>query len=286
MSYESKDQIFIYHAYGLGLGGYIERNWQMLPIPSIGSSALSSAGGIACSQSGFFEWAPPCEPPGGFYISTASVTSRLWTSEDDDYWTSEAEIQVAGFNLCNRVKVGLMINRMTSQHKKRKSRSYDEKRDHQPRITFKDSQFWNVTIDGEPLDVTINRGLDEHATHDELKTLISDDQTNGGQFCRHSLLACHDSNDTPQYVKDLVQRYRSDKISRCSVVNDIPQPNNGKFKVHGYSVDIPDFGRIFFGEMMVSDGMKRLNMIRWDLGCENCGGGTGGSSDMNGVPMP
>ena len=67
-------------------------------------------------------------------------------------------------------------------------------------------------------------------------------------------------------------------------------------EAHGYSVDLTDaahpddpalnLGRVFFGEMIVGDEMKRLNMIRWDLGCDTCGGGSGGGADMNGLPMP
>jgi hypothetical protein len=38
--------------------------------------------------------------------------------------------------------------------------------------------------------------------------------------------------------------------------------------------------------MLVGDEMKHLNMIRWDLGCSTSGGGTCGSVDMNGLPMP
>lgn len=288
MSYESKDQIFLYHAYALGLGGYVERNNQQLAIPSIGSAALAMAGGMACSDSGFFEWAPPCEPapPKGFYISVGSVSAKLWSQEEDDYWTTNAEVRVSNFNLCERVKIGLMVNRLTSKHKKRACKTFQRGRDDQPRISFKDSQFWNVTVDGEGVDVGINRDLDQHQSHDELKQAIAADRPpkGYGAFCARNLLAAED--EAPEYVRDLARKYTSDRLTRCSIVGEVKKSERLPHAVHGYSMELEDFGRVFFGEMIVADGMKRLNMIRWDLGCDNCGGGGGGSSDMNGMPSP
>src|SRR5256885_13271294 len=52
--FRSKPQIFHYHGYGHGCGGYLERDDHMVPIPSIGGAALSIAGGEARSEAGPF----------------------------------------------------------------------------------------------------------------------------------------------------------------------------------------------------------------------------------------
>jgi len=283
MSYESRDQIFYYHGYALGLGGFIERKGTMLAIPSVGSAALSVAGGNACVQSGPFSWTPPCDPPpeqGGFSISVDSVTSQLSAKEDKDFWTTEAEVRITNFNLCNRVKVGLMVNRMVSQHKKRLCPTFDPEKDHQPRIMVGESQYFNVLIDGEPIDVRVDQGLDQYARHAELQTFMNQNQA----YCNHSLTQC--GTNAPEYVQDLVHKHTSPHLTRSSIVQPIPPPQHDRYSVHGYSIDIPNFGRIFFGEMHAADRMKRLNMIRWNLGCDNCGDGSGATGDMNGLPMP
>jgi len=110
------------------------------------------------------------------------------------------------------------------------------------------------------------------------------DVANGGEFCRHNLLTI--GNDGPEYVQDLARKYISERYTRCSIINEIRRPEEARFEVYGYSIYIPDFGRIFFGELQAADGMKRLNMLRWNLGCADCGDGTSCATDMNGVPMP
>src|SRR3954452_17028200 len=105
MSYESKEQIFLYHGYGTGVGGYLERFGQQLAIPTIAPVALPLTGGESVAKTGAWEWAPEGEPPtsqGGFRISVRSATARLWTEETRREWISNAEIRITGFNLCGR----------------------------------------------------------------------------------------------------------------------------------------------------------------------------------------
>lgn len=283
MSYESQEQIFLYHGYGLGIGGYLERYGSHIPIPSIGSVALSMAGGEAVASSGAWSWAPEDEPdpPKGFRISVRGIRARLWTEETRKEWVTNAEVVVKGFNLCDRVEIGQMVTRLRSVHTKNAGK-------HQPRISFQGSGLWNVKIEGEPAGVTIDDDLDEFATHDELKDVVGGKRPT--RFCPNNLHAPQASQQAlqakPDYFVDLREKYKNDSHTRCSIVGDIRKGREKHPKAKGYSVEIEDFGRIFFGEMLVSDGMKRLNLIRWDLGCDDCGGGTGGSADLNGEPMP
>jgi hypothetical protein len=281
MSYDdSREQIFLYHAYANGVGGFIERNGQTLAIPSIGGAALSSAGGKAFRETGPFSWAPPFEPkpPEGFSISVERITTKLWTEENDSEWVSNAEVRVYGFNLCERVKIGLMVNRLTSRHPKgiRREELPDQG---QPHISYEGSQYWNVLIDDEPVHVTIDRDVDAHKTHDRLKNHLK----------RRAATAS--PVETPRFLKDLKEKFQSDKLTRCSMVSEIRHSRACEYAVDLTDADDPknrrkNLGRVFFGEMLVGDDLKHVNMIRWDLGCTTTGGGTGGSTDMNGVPMP
>ena len=280
MAYDrSMDQIFLYHVYANGSGGFIKRNDQILAIPSIGGSALSNAGGKAFRETGPFAWAPPFEPkpPEGFFISVERITTKLWTEENDNEWISNAEVRVYGFNLCERVKIGLMVNRMTSRHPKGIDRQKLPDAG-QPQISFEGSQFWNVLIDGVSTHVTMDRGLDRCRSHQALKQML--------ERKPHALSA-----DAPQYLIDLEKKYQSDKLTRCSIVSEIRHPNAYMHTINLTDKDDPmsrgkNLGRIFLGEMFVGDELKHLDMIRWDLGCDTSGGGTGGSSNMNGLPMP
>src|SRR5262245_32975229 len=138
MSYERKEQIFLYHAYGLGIGGYLERHGQTLAIPSIVPIALSPVGGETEAKSGPWARAPEYDAPTserGVRISVQGIAARIWTEENRREWITHSEMRVKGFNLCDRVEVGHMVTRLKSVHKK----NHAEPR---PRITFDGSGFW------------------------------------------------------------------------------------------------------------------------------------------------
>src|SRR5882724_2634860 len=168
MSYESKEQICLYRGYGGGLCGYLERYGQQLAIPSVAPVALSLVGGESISQSGPWEWAPEGEPStadGGFRISVGAVTARLWTEENSREWISNAEIRITGFNLCDRVQVGHMVSRLKSVHKK----GHVERH---PKISFDGSGFWNVSVDGDAVPITLDGELDACTSRDEVRDVV------------------------------------------------------------------------------------------------------------------
>jgi hypothetical protein len=51
----------------------------------------------------------------------------------------------------------------------------------------------------------------------------------------------------------------------------------------GNMLAVPDFGRIYFGEILLHEYNRRLTMLRFDLGCDNDGRAGGGEVDPNGV---
>jgi hypothetical protein len=264
MTYDPREQFFLYHGYGLGVGGHVERYGQKLAIPSLAPVVLPITGGESYSKSGPWEWKPDDEPPtseGGFRISVRGVSARLWTEENRKEWITNAEIRVSGFNLCDRVEVGFMVAKLRSVHKKKHVEKH-------PRISFEGSGFWNVRIDKQPVPIELDNDLDQCASRDELKKLVKE----------RDYLAEAEHDD---YMHELIEKHVNDDYTRCSIVRNIRHP-----KKRGFSVDLDGFGRIFLGEMLVADNEKRLSMVRWNLGCDNCGDGTSGSPSVNGDSMP
>src|SRR5262249_42921452 len=157
MSYESKEQIFLYHAYALGAGGYVERQGEHLAIAGSAPGALSIVGGRSVSTFGPWVWKPPFDPEpdkGGFRVSIEETSIALWTEETDKEWITNGEVTLSGFNLCDRLKIGQVVGKLTSRHRK-------NTQNEQAHISFRGSQFFNVFLDGERLDVTIDQPLDE-----------------------------------------------------------------------------------------------------------------------------
>jgi hypothetical protein len=57
-------------------------------------------------------------------------------------------------------------------------------------------------------------------------------------------------------------------------------------KIDGHVVTIPDFGQIFFGELLVGSSERRLTMVRFDMGSPIGGWADGGGVDTNGSYYP
>jgi len=64
---------------------------------------------------------------------------------------------------------------------------------------------------------------------------------------------------------------------------------DGKKKQHvfrkGYVIHVPEFGKIYLGEVIIKRSQRRLNLLRFDLGCSMCGDASGGSAEGNGTPI-
>jgi len=73
------------------------------------------------------------------------------------------------------------------------------------------------------------------------------------------------------------------KSPKVSDVADINSPNIG---VWGPIIKIPHFGTIYLGEVLVSFGQRRVNMIRLELGSPDAGSFIFGTASGNGQPFP
>jgi hypothetical protein len=59
-----------------------------------------------------------------------------------------------------------------------------------------------------------------------------------------------------------------------------------KSEIHDNMVVLPTFGRVFFGELLISEASRRLTMVRMALGSDSGGSASGGDVEANGVWSP
>ena len=76
----------------------------------------------------------------------------------------------------------------------------------------------------------------------------------------------------------------------CSLVSKIvlkgPEAEQQKIHVDGYSIYWEGFGRIYLGEVIVSDQDRKVTMIRLKLGSDAGGSGSIGDGQQNGGTVP
>jgi hypothetical protein len=83
---------------------------------------------------------------------------------------------------------------------------------------------------------------------------------------------------------DSDRKLGKDGFLLCSLVDGVGGAIPGRS--FGHVLEIPDFGRIFLGELLVSPSLFRISMIRAELGCTVHGGGNGSCAaiGVHGVP--
>jgi hypothetical protein len=75
---------------------------------------------------------------------------------------------------------------------------------------------------------------------------------------------------------------------KCTIVKEIrwdgdPHPTA---TIHGHVVRVPDFGKIYFGEMFITGDSRRLTMVRFQLGSPQGGEVVAAEGETNGNDFP
>jgi hypothetical protein len=171
-----------------------------------------------------------------------------------------------------------------------------------------DSNIAGVRVDGRRVKVEKRANVDRFTRYEALQPQVTDQlglmqfagkggptgdpwMTDLCSWCDPNAVLPADDKDL-EYARDIATQNRDSKKNfRYSIFKDVEldaprreQPRG--LKTFKSSIFVPDFGRIFLGEVIASHGTKQATMFRINLGCDNCGdvGGSGGST--NGGPMP
>jgi hypothetical protein len=147
----------------------------------------------------------------------------------------------------------------------------------------KGSAIQGVDIGGFGLDVALNASLFQKLDTRSKVAAAADDPKMMSRFGVH-------------FVPDATvrnQRRRTGLIVRNGIIyTTIVQSVRWAGKpfpgatIDGHVVTVPDFGKIYFGELLVGGSERRLTMARFELGSEMGGWADGGGVDTNGSFYP
>jgi hypothetical protein len=75
---------------------------------------------------------------------------------------------------------------------------------------------------------------------------------------------------------------------RATIVQKIEWdgPKHRDAEIHGHVVVVPDFGKIYFGEMFISAHSRRLTMVRFQLGSPDGGEIVAADGEVPGGTIP
>lgn len=267
---------FIFRANACALGGRMYRPTDQL-ITSPATSALAVVGGRAEGHARRVR----CKP----YVSVGEATTRVegafdrraqavaWThgrvEEDAMSATSTAFSDVTDLAVSKRLTAGRVSASLVSK-------SPSGSREAAIRLR-RDTTLADVAIDGHPLVITVNRRAFElYDTRSKLRAAADEAafvKKHGGCFFMQDGVAGRSAPARPRLVDE-------GGVILATIVSSIrwkdrPHP---EATIDGHVVIVPDFGRVFFGEIFITDVSRRLTMIRLRLGSPE--GGSVGVSEV------
>lgn len=258
--------MFFYHGYALGVASTVPS--QEFTEASCG---LSIRGGTASAKK-----SSAALPP-GISFSSADSSIKGWgeVRNGQPVWITEGSVAVQKLDIHGKFTADRIEAHIYSEWRSG---------DYEANTVITGSKFENVKIAGSPLKIDTSDALS--VTYPTYSKMESDFENS---FNRNNVLAClegreltaHDAN-TPD-LQAIYDGYQQQKAAStlgsfvlCSFVTKVT--GGGGVKAWGGIVQVPGFGNIYLGELIVWPWMRCLNLFRIELasGGTISGAGTGG----------
>jgi hypothetical protein len=269
---------FYFHADASSLGGFIEKPFNK-HLPPQASASLPSVGGHITTRTEAFEFE-------GVISCRAAHTRVSGTHHDEDGSASILVTSVLeGLNILEIVKAERIVAQVTAQYPGAGGF---------PRISFAGSHFDGFVIGHTDASIALNSGLLGLANGKPARAVLNQSlfhETGRQQAAKlvKSVKAEPDQNAfrwlTDRYGwMDSDRKPEKDGFSLCSLVDGVGGEIPGRS--FGHVLDIPDFGKIFLGEVLVYPRSVQISMVRAELGCTTHGKVGISSASVRGGSIP
>ncbi len=269
---------YVFRGHSSGVAAHIRRpQYRQLPVQ--GCSALPVTGGFHEMKLG----------PGQLdkWVSFEAVTTSArgdYVDPDEAVATTRGEIpfdaaasetrvtaSVLGLVILGRVHIGHAAIGLTGRSPEGTA---------QPSIRLEGNVLEGVRIDDSRLKITLAEQF-----YCECDT-------------RHKLATRHAAGLPPEHARMFLPARSTDTeltvfpeangTVKCTVVQEIAWEGapHATARIHGHVVHVPNFGKIYFGEMFVNDHTRHLTMVRFQLGSNDGGDVSAASGETSGMPYP
>lgn len=270
----SKKKAFYYHADASALGGVLDYPVQQT-VSIAGSVSLAPAGGSNTLQMGRFQ------SQGALSLTNAQV-SVSGTEHAGSGWRTVVTAIVEGLNIFEVVTADRLVAQLSILHPTEESASL---------VSLNGTKFENLRVNGEPIQPVIDRRLLTGKPAAKGKETM---QLGGVPFAEMLWVA------EEQYaalkrsgVEKLGPRFDYSNpvetlVTKGNALVSLVQSVEVKVpaKSYGHIINVPDFGNIFLGELLVSRFSAQMTMLRVEMGSLAQGSLTCGTVSSNGSTMP
>ena len=276
------NRVHYYHADASAVGGSLTRPVNEV-VPLQASLSLSPAGGHATASANGADFPFPQIIK---FDTAYTLVSGSLSPKPDHGWTTVVTAVVEGLNVLNVVTADRIVAQMSTDHP---LQGYD------PTVTFLGTEIDGLKIGGCAVDLDLDLSICDQDKPYPKAPCIADKKflAKAADLYRQM----NDPANLPPWVTDrtipdwIKQRYvwnNAQVAAKGSVVCSIVKGTNGQFggRPFGNVCDVPNFGRVFLGELLVDCKSYRLTMIRLELGCLADGDVTFSSANINGHTQP
>jgi hypothetical protein len=257
---QSRKTSFYYQASASPLGGQLEQPF-LRPLPSPASAALSAAGGFASAQSEAFNHEN--------IVSFTAAYTRISGHEapDGSEFSTLVTTVVEDLNILEIVTAKRVVAQLSVAFPS----------DGGPRrIATAGSHFEALRVGGYDAAPEPNARL--------LRSPVTLKEIRGIGEAQSKALTERSKWLTARYGWTKPAQKGDAALTMCSLLNAVGPKIPGSS--YGHVIAIPDFGRIFLGELLISHGSVQLSMVRAELGCNVQGTITVSTDGTGGTMMP
>jgi hypothetical protein len=278
--------MYLYHADALALGGKVVRPVQDI-IESQVACSLPTIGGNAIARSGRFDYKGLLS----YESAQSSLTGGIENRDGKDFHVTGISIVIEKLNILNMVTADRIVARLAAEHGPAGPAMPKE-----PDIITTGCHFDGLRIAGHAAEVVTNHGLFSDlptyahwqkawigaATEKErvLNSMVGSQMKSARGVEAPHLQEVRQAFSAHSTAADLPQTVLSSFVRNVDGINGTEIDNWGSIIV------VPQFGTIYLGEVIVSAGRRRLNMVRLVLGSPVAGDFIIGSTGGNGTTYP
>jgi hypothetical protein len=270
---------FYFNTDANSLGGAIDAPFQQT-IPSQASASLPAVGGHITHRTDTFNF----EEIISCRAAYTRVTGRAL--QTDGPWSAVLTSVVEGLNILDIVTADRMVAQLSVEY------TSGEK---YPTVSLAGSHFDHLKIGGYDAHPQLNSSLliPACSSDSSQSSLTFPDFQRTGRRQAGTLLNStleEEKRVVPAWITERYGWMTSDQDSveddfvLCSLVDSVDRAIPACS--FGHVLEIPDFGRIFLGELLVTPRSVRISMVRADLGCNVSGAVSAASGGVGGHMVP
>ena len=256
---------FLYHAWAHAFSAHFTRPINQMIEVQAGVS-LPITGGHGHSRVEDFRFSSTASFKVGYSQVSGSEKFIEAGNKERCIHTTLAMSVVEGLNILDVITADRIVSRVASSWE-----SGDE-----PESVVIGSRFDNLRIAGHKIEVEL---------HHELALRMKTFEEARKEFASNSEF--RKMAESPLGTWKVPKKIEPHGVIVCSLVKELKPEKCPGVKQHGHYghvLEIPEFGKVYLAELVISHGSKTLNMIRFELGSPNAGGGSSGQAGTNGRP--